>query len=57
MKFQYGNLRERDHIEELGVDGKLMLSLRVRKCPQRVSSVAGRPDLKFVNFPEKFRVF
>jgi len=29
--FWYGNLRERDHLEETGVDGKIILKLIFRK--------------------------
>jgi len=30
--FWWGNLREREHLEDPGVDGRIMLRLILRKC-------------------------
>ena len=32
--FWCGNLRERDHLEDLGVDGRILLKLIFKKCDE-----------------------
>jgi hypothetical protein len=36
MGFLWGNLREREHFEDLGISGRVMLKLTVRKMDGRV---------------------
>ena len=34
--FWWGNLRERDHLEDPGIDGRIILQLIFRKCDEGV---------------------
>jgi hypothetical protein len=40
--FWLGNLRERDHLEDPGVDGRIILSWILRKCVVEVWTASSR---------------